>query len=87
MTLIDVRPKEEYEVLHIPGANSIPIEELEKHISEFSLEQEVVAYCRGRNCILSVEAVELLRSYGFRAFRLEESPQEWYQLQDGRGVN
>lgn len=87
VTLIDVRPKEEYEVLHIPGANSIPIEELEKHILEFSPGQEVVAYCRGRNCILSVEAVELLRSYGFRAFRLEESPQEWYQIQDGKGEN
>jgi len=82
VTLIDVRPKEEYDVLHIPGANSIPIEELEKHLSEFSPGQEVVAYCRGRNCVLSVEAVQLLRSYGFKAFRLEESPQEWYQLQD-----
>ncbi|MDF2856643.1 MAG: transcriptional regulator, ArsR family [Neobacillus sp.] len=83
VTLIDVRPKEEYELLHIPGANSIPIEELEKHITEFAPGQEVVAYCRGRNCILSVEAVKLLSSYGFKAYRLEESPQEWFQLQDG----
>lgn len=82
ITLIDVRPKEEYEVLHIPGANSIPIMELEKHLSEFSPGQEVVAYCRGRNCVLSVEAVQFLRSHGFKAFRLEESPQEWYQLQN-----
>ncbi|MGD9568707.1 MAG: ArsR/SmtB family transcription factor [Sedimentibacter sp.] len=80
VTLIDVRPKEEYEVLHIPEANSIPIEELEKHLSEFSPGQEVVAYCRGRNCVLSIEAVQLLRSHGFKAFRLEESPQEWYQI-------
>jgi len=79
VTLIDVRPMEEYEVLHITGANSIPLEELEKHLSELPANQEVVAYCRGRNCVLSVKAVELLRSHGFQAFRLEESAQEWYQ--------
>jgi ArsR family transcriptional regulator len=78
VTLIDVRPKDEYEILHIPGANSIPIEELEKHLSELPSSQEIVAYCRGKNCLLSVEAVELLRSKGFDAFRLEEGVQEWY---------
>lgn len=81
VTLIDVRPKEEYEVLHIPGANSIPIEELGKHLSELPSNQDVVAYCRGRNCVLSVEAVEILRSHGFKAFRLEESAQEWHQCE------
>jgi len=78
VTLIDVRPKDEFEVLHIPGANSIPIEELEKHLPSLPPDQEIVAYCRGRNCLLSVEAVELLKSKGFEAFRLEESAQEWY---------
>ncbi|MDF2593811.1 MAG: transcriptional regulator, ArsR family, partial [Clostridia bacterium] len=78
VTLIDVRPKEEYEIMHIPGANSIPIEELEKHIANLPINQEIVAYCRGRYCLLSVEAVEVLRSYGFKAVRLEESVQEWY---------
>jgi ArsR family transcriptional regulator len=78
VTLIDVRPKDEYEIMHIPGANSIPIEELEKHLDDLPLEQEIVAYCRGRYCLLSVEAVELLRSYGYKAVRLEESVQEWY---------
>lgn len=78
VTLIDVRPKEEYEILHIPGANSIPIEELEKHLSLLPKNQEVVAYCRGRYCLLSVEAVELLRNHGFSAVRLEESAQEWF---------
>ncbi len=77
VTLIDVRPKEEYEMMHIPGANSIPIEELEKHLSTLPRNQEIVAYCRGRYCLLSVEAVELLRAHGFKAVRLEESPQEW----------
>jgi rhodanese-related sulfurtransferase/DNA-binding transcriptional ArsR family regulator len=78
VTLIDVRPKEEYEIMHIPGANSIPIDELEQHLSSLSANQEIVAYCRGRYCLLSVEAVELLRAHGFKAVRLEESAQEWY---------
>ena len=77
VTLIDVRPKEEYEIMHIPGANSIPIEELEQHLSSLPEDQEFVAYCRGRYCLLSVEAVELLRAHGFKAVRLEESVQEW----------
>ncbi|MFZ7131553.1 MAG: ArsR/SmtB family transcription factor [Eubacteriales bacterium] len=77
-TLIDVRPKDEYEILHIPGANSIPIEELENHLLTLPPNQEIVAYCRGKYCLLSVEAVELLRSHGFHAYRLEESVQEWY---------
>jgi ArsR family transcriptional regulator len=78
VTLIDVRPKDEYEILHIPGANSVPIEELEKYLSALPPGQEIVAYCRGKYCLLSVEAVELLRAHGFNAFRLEESVQEWY---------
>ncbi len=77
VTLIDVRPKEEYEMMHIPGADSIPMEELGKHLSSLPLNQEIVAYCRGRYCLLSVEAVEILRGHGFKAVRLEESVQEW----------
>jgi rhodanese-related sulfurtransferase len=77
VTLIDVRPKEEYEMMHIPGANSIPMEELEKQLSSLPLNQEIVAYCRGRYCLLSVEAVEILRAHGFKAVRLEDSVQEW----------
>ncbi len=77
VTLIDVRPKEEYEMMHIPGANSIPMEELEKHLATLPINQEIVAYCRGRYCLLSVEAVEILRAHGFKAVRMEESVQEW----------
>ncbi|MNW52551.1 molybdopterin biosynthesis-like protein MoeZ [compost metagenome] len=77
VALIDVRPKEEYEMMHIPGANSIPIEELEDHLSTLPLNQEIVAYCRGRYCLLSVEAVEILRAHGFKAVRLEESVHDW----------
>lgn len=80
VTLIDVRPKEEYEIMHIPGANSIPVEELEQRLSSLPTNQEIVAYCRGRYCLLSIEAVELLRAHGFQAVRLEESVQEWYSL-------
>ncbi|PKM50390.1 MAG: ArsR family transcriptional regulator [Firmicutes bacterium HGW-Firmicutes-7] len=80
ITLIDVRPKEEYELMHIPGANSIPIEELEQHLASLPINQEIVAYCRGRYCLLSVDAVELLRSHGFKAVRLEESVQDWFSL-------
>ena len=82
VTLIDVRPKEEYEIMHIPGANSIPLDELEKHLPFLPLNQEIVAYCRGRYCVLSVEAVEVLRAHGFKAVRLEESMQEWYSHND-----
>jgi ArsR family transcriptional regulator len=78
VTIIDVRPKDEYEILHIPGANSVPIDELEKHLATLPKEQEIVAYCRGKYCMLSVEAVELLRSHGFKVSRSEESVQEWY---------
>jgi ArsR family transcriptional regulator len=82
VTLIDVRPKEEYEVMHIPGANSIPIEDLEKHLATLPINQEIVAYCRGRCCLLSVEAVEILRAHGFKAVRLEASVQEWLSQND-----
>jgi ArsR family transcriptional regulator len=82
VALIDVRPREEYEMMHIPGANSIPMEELEKHLATLPLNQEIVAYCRGRYCLLSVEAVEILRAHGFKAVRLEESVQEWYSCND-----
>lgn len=78
VTLIDVRPRDEFEVLHIPGANSIPLADLERHLATLPKSQEIVAYCRGKYCMLSVEAVELLRRHGFRALRLEESVQEWY---------
>jgi len=77
VTLIDVRPKEEYDVLHIPGASSIPLEKLGKEMENLPLDHEIVAYCRGRYCLLSVEAVALLKSYGYHAVRLEENTRYW----------
>lgn len=77
ITLIDVRPKSEYDKYHIPGATSIPLEELEESIQKLPENQEIVAYCRGRYCLLSVRAVEILKSKGYDAVRLEESVNYW----------
>ncbi|MFO1444103.1 ArsR family transcriptional regulator [Bacillus sp. Bva_UNVM-123] len=78
--LIDVRPKEEYEVAHIPGAISIPLQELEENLSAFPSHYDVVAYCRGPYCVMSVKAVELLTAKGFNAFRLENSVHDWQKF-------
>lgn len=75
--LLDVRPKDEYEAGHIPGAISTPIEELEKHFSSLSKDKEIVAYCRGAYCFYAIEAVELLRQMGFHANRIEEGVFEY----------
>lgn len=72
MTVLDVRPPEEYLAGHLPGAISSPLPELKRRRAELPKSQEVVAYCRGPYCVLSAEAVELLRSAGFRAVRFEE---------------
>ncbi|MED4116313.1 ArsR/SmtB family transcription factor [Priestia megaterium] len=78
--LLDVRPTEEYEKEHIPGAVSIPIEELEEKLASLPPDCNVVAYCRGTCCLMSVEAVELLKSKGINAFRLEEGVYDWKQF-------
>jgi rhodanese-related sulfurtransferase len=72
VTVLDVRPVEEYNAGHIPGALSIPLKELERHLADLPQDQEIVAYCRGPYCVLSVKAVEMLRAKGFHAVRLEE---------------
>jgi rhodanese-related sulfurtransferase len=74
--VIDVRPPEEYAAGHLKGALSIPLSELEKRLAEFPPDKEIVAYCRGRYCVLAVEAVERLRRKGFQAVRLEQNVQE-----------
>ncbi|MBI5578473.1 MAG: metalloregulator ArsR/SmtB family transcription factor [Deltaproteobacteria bacterium] len=77
VTLLDVRPEDEYRAGHIPGALSVPLNQLEKLLSELPREQEIVAYCRGPYCVLAVEAVEMLRKFGFKAIRLEGGIQDW----------
>ena len=76
VTVLDVRPVEEYNAAHIPGALSIPLKELKLHLAELPRDQEIVAYCRGPFCVLSVLAVEMLRAQGFNAVRLEEGIQD-----------
>ena len=77
ITVLDVRPKEEFEAGHLQGAINIPIEELESHLADFDPEQEIVAYCRGPHCILAFDAVAELRGKGFQARRLEKGYPEW----------
>ncbi len=77
VTLIDVRPREEYEAAHLPGAISVPLEELDERIDELPDDREIAAYCRGPYCVLSAEAVERLRKEDLDAVRLEDGVREW----------
>ncbi len=77
VTVLDVRPRAEYEAGHIPGALSIPVAQLKRRLGEIPKKQEVIAYCRGQYCVYSVEAVEILRKRGYRARRAEEGLPDW----------
>jgi ArsR family transcriptional regulator len=77
VTILDVRPADEFALGHLPGAINIPLRELEARLSQFDPSQEVVAYCRGAYCVLSYEAVAALRARGFTARRLEDGYPEW----------
>jgi len=77
VVVLDVRPSEEYQAGHIPGALSVPLKELESRLERLPADREIVAYCRGPYCMLAVDAVERLRARGFRATRLDESMSDW----------
>lgn len=77
VTVLDVRPPEEYRAGHIPGALSIPVGELKARLKELPKDREVVAYCRGPYCVMAVEAVELLRKKGIKAHRMEQGVVDW----------
>jgi rhodanese-related sulfurtransferase/DNA-binding transcriptional ArsR family regulator len=77
VTILDVRPKDEFALGHLPGAMNMPLRQLEMRLAEFDPAQEIVAYCRGPYCILSYEAVAVLRARGFKARRLEDGLPEW----------
>lgn len=77
VTVLDVRPSEEYRAGHIPGALSFPVGELKARLKELPKGREVVAYCRGPYCVMAVEAVELLRKKGFKAHRMEQGVVDW----------
>ncbi len=77
VTVLDVRPPEEYAAGHLPGAVNVPLAQLEEQFDELEPDHEVVAYCRGPHCILAFEAVARLREHGFTAHRLEDGFPEW----------
>ncbi|HYW91482.1 MAG TPA: metalloregulator ArsR/SmtB family transcription factor [Gammaproteobacteria bacterium] len=77
VTLLDVRPSDEFATGHLPGAVNIPLAELESRLDELSPQREIVAYCRGPWCVLSFEAVATLRGRGFSVRRLQDGLPEW----------
>jgi ArsR family transcriptional regulator len=77
VTVLDVRPEDEFALGHLPGAVNIPLAELERRIGELPRSREVIAYCRGPFCVLSFEAVAALRARGYRIRRLEDGYPEW----------
>jgi rhodanese-related sulfurtransferase/DNA-binding transcriptional ArsR family regulator len=77
VTVLDVRPEDEFALGHLPGAVNIPLRALELRLSELDPAQEIVAYCRGPYCVLSYEAVAALRPRGFKVRRLEDGFPEW----------
>jgi len=79
VTVLDVRPPDEYKSGHLPGAINIPLKELEQRLKELPHDHQVIAYCRGPYCVLAYEAVATLREKGFNARRLEDGFPEWRQ--------
>ncbi len=77
VTVLDVRPSEEYEAGHIPGALNVPLDQIRQQLAKLPRDQEIIAYCRGEYCVLAFEAVATLRKKGFTARRLEEGYPEW----------
>jgi len=77
VTVLDVRPPDEFDAGHLPGAVNIPLGELQARLADLDPDREIVAYCRGPWCVLSFEAVAALRARGFKARRLEDGLPEW----------
>ena len=77
VTVLDVRPAREFQQGHLPGAVNVPVSKLVRWLSRAGKSREIIAYCRGPYCVLSFEAVALIRSRGFKARRLEDGFPEW----------
>ena len=77
ITLLDVRPEDEFALGHVPGAVNIPVREIKARLKELDPGLEIVAYCRSHYCVFSYEAVAALRARGFRARRLQDGFPEW----------
>ncbi len=77
VTVLDVRPAQEYAAGHVPGAINIPLPEINKRLHELPANREIVAYCRGPYCLMAFEAVAFLRKKGRKARRLQDGLPEW----------
>jgi len=77
LVVLDVRPQEEFEAGHIPGAVSIPLDELRKRVKELPRNKQIVAYCRGPLCALAPEAARYLKTKGYKVKRLVEGAPDW----------
>ena len=77
VTVLDVRPEDEFALGHLPGALNVPLGQLERRLAELPRDREVIAYCRGPYCVLSFEAVAALRAKEYRVRRLEDGFPEW----------
>lgn len=77
VTVLDVRPREEYALGHVPGAINMPLTEIKRRLSELPRSKEIVAYCRGPYCVFAFEAVAQLRAAGYKARRLEDGLPHW----------
>lgn len=77
VTVIDVRPPEEFSAGHLPGARSVPLESLKEKMQDFPRDRPVIAYCRGRYCLLAEIAVDVLENSGFEATRFADGVIEW----------
>ena len=77
VTVLDVRPEDEFAAGHLPQAINVPLRELSRQLRDLPRSREVVAYCRGPYCVLAFEAVALLRKHGFKVRRLEDGYPEW----------
>ncbi len=77
ITVIDVRPRDEYQAAHLPHARCMPLAEIEQRLDELPRDREIVAYCRGPFCLLAGEALALLARRGFRVRKLADGVSEW----------
>jgi rhodanese-related sulfurtransferase len=77
ITVLDVRPAEEYQSAHLPHARSMPLAEIEQRLAELPKDREIVAYCRGPFCLFSEAAVQLLTRHGFRVRKITDGVSEW----------